>query len=200
MAGTEDLSGTIGAQPFFDGIDAELRDLLAGCAAPMDFADGDALIRTGVIARAFYLIRAGEVEVTVEPPAGPPIVLETLVPGDVVGWSWLVPPHRGAFTARAKGEVEALAFDGACLLGKMEAHPALGFEMLRRFVPVMAHRLSAARLQLLDLYGPDAPRPEMPEAEPEEPPPMPAAAGVRAEAEAAKASLAIVKNRAEDEP
>ena len=36
----------------------------------------------------------------------------------------------------------------------MEADPALGYEVLRRFLPVMAHRLGAARLQMLDLYGP----------------------------------------------
>jgi CRP-like cAMP-binding protein len=55
---------------------------------------------------------------------------------------------------RAQTSVRVLAFDGACLLRRMEADPALGYAILTRFVPVIAHRLSSARLQLLDLYGP----------------------------------------------
>ena len=79
--------------------------------------------------------------------------LETLHAGDVLGWSWLVPPHRTMFDARASGTVRSLAFDGRCLRAKCEQDQALGYDLLTRFVTVLAERLQSARLQLLDVYG-----------------------------------------------
>ena len=57
------------------------------------------------------------------PPGGGTLVIETLDEGDVVGWSWLVPPYRWAFDARALDLTRAVAFDGACLRGKCDDDP-----------------------------------------------------------------------------
>jgi hypothetical protein len=48
-----------------------------------------------------------------------------------------------------------LAFDGACLRGKWEQDPGLGFQMYKRFVPLMHRALEATHLQLMDVYGPE---------------------------------------------
>ena len=98
--------------------------------------------------------------IEIDRPGQKPIVVETIGEGEVAGWSWMVPPHRMTFDARAVTLVRALSFDAACLRRKMEADPVLGYEVLRRFLPVMAHRLSAARLQMLDLYAPAKPAKE----------------------------------------
>jgi hypothetical protein len=71
----------------------------------------------------------------------------------VLGWSWLGPPHRWLFEGRAVTLVRAIALDGACLREKCEANHDLGYELLKRVTHVIADRLAAARLQLLDLYG-----------------------------------------------
>ena len=47
----------------------------------------------------------------------------------------------------------AIALDGACLRGKCEDDPALGYRLMQRVVQVMSARLQAARVRLLDLYG-----------------------------------------------
>ncbi|MGE5515857.1 MAG: cyclic nucleotide-binding domain-containing protein [Bacteroidota bacterium] len=154
MVKPQDLGRIIDETPFFQGLEPELREALVCCAANERFVAGEHLFREGGDARKFYVIREGQVAVEVEPPVRKPIVLETLSAGDILGWSWLVPPYRAAFDARAQTTVRVLSFDATCLRKNMEAHPALGFAILRRFVPVIAHRLSAARLQLLDLYGP----------------------------------------------
>ena len=73
--------------------------------------------------------------------------------GDILGWSWLFPPYRTMFDARALGVVRTLAFDAACLRGKCEQDHTLGYELLGRFAPVMLGRLQATRLQLMDVYG-----------------------------------------------
>ena len=89
-----------------------------------------------------------------DPRAGRgPVVIETLHDGDVVGWSWLFPPYRWQFDARALEPSRAIAFDGACLRGKCEADHELGYELMRRFAGSIIERLQATRLRLLDVYG-----------------------------------------------
>jgi len=64
-----------------------------------------------------------------------------------------VPPYRWGFDAKALDMVRAIALDATCLRGKCEADHDLGYEMMKRFMPVLVHRLQATRLQLLDVYG-----------------------------------------------
>ena len=80
-------------------------------------------------------------------------MIETLGPGEVVGWSWLFEPYRWQFDGRAVAPTRVVAFDGACLRGKCEADHELGYELMRRFVASVIERLQATRLQLLDVYG-----------------------------------------------
>ena len=82
-----------------------------------------------------------------------PIVIETVAPGSAVGWSWLVPPYRWTFDARALEPVGALAIDGACLRTKCRDDPALGFALSSRVTQELLERLQATRVRLLDLYG-----------------------------------------------
>ena len=111
------------------------------------------LCHEGERADTFYLIRHGRVSLEVRAPAGPAVTVDSAHDGDVVGWSWLVPPHRWLFDARATDETSVIAFDGACLRGKCETDPAVGYALLQRVVGVMSDRLHSARVRLLDLYG-----------------------------------------------
>ncbi|HSV28311.1 MAG TPA: cyclic nucleotide-binding domain-containing protein [Candidatus Omnitrophota bacterium] len=154
MVQTENLGRIIDEHPFFEGIDAKLRALLVGCAKNERFEAGQFLAREGQKADRFFLVRAGTVAVEIDVPHKDPIVIETVGEGDVVGWSWMVEPYRSSLDVRAVTLVRALSFDAACLRKKMEADHQLGYEVLKRFVPVIAHRMHSARLQMLDLYGP----------------------------------------------
>ncbi len=153
MVQIEDLGRIIDEHPFFQGIDGKLRGLLVGCAANERVDAGQYLFRQGGHADKFYLIRAGSISLEIHAP-GRTIMVDTLTEGEVVGWSWLVEPYRWTFDARAQELTRLVSFDAKCLRGKMEADAELGYEVLRRFVPVMGHRLAATRLQLVDLYGP----------------------------------------------
>jgi hypothetical protein len=81
-------------------------------------------------------------------------VIDTAEEGEVLGWSWLVPPYRWTFDGRAVDDVRAVSFDGACLRGKCADDPVLGYDFLQRVLGVMSARLHSARVRLLDLYGP----------------------------------------------
>ena len=81
------------------------------------------------------------------------VVIETLEAGDVLGWSWLVPPYYWHFDARVVEPTRAIALDGECLRKKSEDNHELGYQLLKRFFNVISSRLQATRLQLMDVYG-----------------------------------------------
>jgi CRP-like cAMP-binding protein len=139
--------------PLLADLSADQRATVGGCGKNVVFGDGEALFREGDEADTFFALRRGTVALEIASPARGPLIIETLHEGDVVGWSWLFAPYRTRFDARARGEVHALAFDGACLRGKCDADHELGYELMRRFAAVMTDRLQATRMQLLDLYG-----------------------------------------------
>ncbi len=157
MGETEGLDRILAEHPFFSDMSERARGLIAGCAANRVFHDGDHLLRQSDPADTFYLIRHGTVSVQINVPGRAPLVIETLEGGDVLGWSWLVPPYRVSFDARAVGLVRSLSIDAKCLRGKCEDDFALGYEFYKHFLPVVVARITAARLQLVDMYGyPDA--------------------------------------------
>ena len=139
--------------PFFAGLDGRTLALVAGCATNVSFAAGEFLFREGQPADQFFVVRRGRVAIEVHGPAAGTMVVDTADAGDVVGWSWLVPPYRWLFDARAVEATGVVAFDGACLRGKCEEDPRLGYELMKLVTQVMNLRLEAAQVRLLDLYG-----------------------------------------------
>ena len=152
---THGLELVLARLPFFAEFSQPHIDLLAGCAGNVRFADGRYLFREGAPAEEFYVLREGRVAIEVATPEHGAIVLQTVEAGAVLGYSWLIPPHRWGFDGRAIGQVRALALDGTCLRGKCEEDHDLGYEMMKRFARVMVERLAATRLQLMDLYEAD---------------------------------------------
>ena len=86
--------------PFFTGLPEPVVALVAGCAVNVHFRPGQHLFHEGEPADTFYVIRHGRVSLEVRAPAGSPVVVDSAHAEDVVGWSWLVPPHRWLFDAR----------------------------------------------------------------------------------------------------
>jgi CRP/FNR family transcriptional regulator, cyclic AMP receptor protein len=144
--------------PFFQGLPPAYLSLIAGCATNAHFKPGEYLLREGDPANRFFAIRKGRVAVETYVPSRGPVVLQTMSAGEILGWSWLFPPYVYQFDARARDEVSTTAFDGACLRGKCEADPALGYEFMKRLARAVSSRLEGTRRQLLDVYGPGANR------------------------------------------
>jgi hypothetical protein len=81
------------------------------------------------------------------------VVLDTASDGEVLDWPWLIPPHRWLFDARAVESTSVVSLESACLRGKRDADPRLGYELVQRVAQVMSDRLPATRVRLLDLHG-----------------------------------------------
>ncbi len=150
---SEEVREAIGRHPFFAGLDpAFVREAAVG-AEPRTFGPGTLVAREGTPAETFVLVVAGKIALEVGAPDRPTLTVQTIGPGEVLGWSWLLPPHRWRFDARAVKETHVLALRGDRLRPALAAHPAWGFEFLRRFVPVLAERLENTRVQLVDLHA-----------------------------------------------
>jgi CRP-like cAMP-binding protein len=150
---THGLDRIVREHPFFAGLEEAFCTLVCGCAKNVRFEAGQYLFHEGEPADEFYLLRHGRVALELHAPERGPVTFQTLGEGEVVGVSWLIPPYRWTYDARALTLVRAIGMDAACLRQKCEADHDLGYDMMKRFMPVLIQRLQATRLQILDVYG-----------------------------------------------
>jgi CRP/FNR family cyclic AMP-dependent transcriptional regulator len=148
----ETLHNILAEHPFAHTLEERYIALLTGCAANVHFDAGRVIFREGEEANQFYLIREGKLAVELFTAERGAITILTVGPGEVLGWSWLVPPYRWKFDARALEPTRAIALDGKCLRAKAEQDHDLGYELLKRVAHIMEERLQATRLQLLNVY------------------------------------------------
>jgi len=149
----ESLEQILAESPFLQGLQAEYLKLITGCASNVRFDGGQYLFREGEEAEKFFIIRHGRIGLEIYSPERGAITIQTLEAGDILGWSWLVPPYQWRFDAKATELVRAVALDGKCLRTKCEEDHNLGYTLLKRFAHIIEQRLEATRLQLLDVYG-----------------------------------------------
>ena len=153
MSQFEGIDQLLKEHPFFVGMTPEYLGLVGGCGMNERFNAGEYVFREGEAADKFYIIRSGAIAVELAAPGREPMVLQTLSDGEILGSSWIVPPYRWLFDARAVQLARVVSLDAKCLRGKCEADHSLGFDLMKRFAPVLSQRLQAARLQLFDMYG-----------------------------------------------
>jgi CRP-like cAMP-binding protein len=145
----------IRAHPFLQGLpDAVLRALAAN-AMLVRYSPGEWIFRAGDPANRFYLIRSGKVALESPGPSGHGALIQSIGPGDVLGWSWLLAPFVWQFDARATEPVEAIFFYGTRLREECEQDNHLGYELLKRMASVVIQRLQATRQRLGEALRPE---------------------------------------------
>ncbi len=150
------LEPILAGHPFCKNLEHGYLQLLVGCASNVLFRPDEKIFRMDEQSDRFFLIRSGKIAIELYVPVRGSVTVETLSEGEVVGWSWLIPPYRSTFGARAVELTHAIGIDGKCLRGKCESDHNLGYELCKRVAPILVHRLEATRLQLLDLYRTEA--------------------------------------------
>ena len=148
----EDLERPLREHDFLKGLSEEQARFLVSCVKNVRFRSDEFLMREGDPANVFYLLRTGSVALEIHVPGRGSVQLESLGSDDMLGLSWLFPPERVQLDARAVEPVVALAFDGACLRGKMAADPTLAYALTRRMLAETHKRLERVRLQRVDVY------------------------------------------------
>jgi CRP/FNR family transcriptional regulator, cyclic AMP receptor protein len=135
------LYDLIASQPFFAGLTPPHLQLLTESAMEIRFEPGQFLLEEGSPANRFYLILEGQVVLEAESPEHELIPLDTLGPGDELGWSWLFPSQYLQSGARALVPTRALFFYGTRLADLCEQDHDFGFQLLKRITKTMIDRL-----------------------------------------------------------
>lgn len=148
------LEKEIAGQRFFEGIKPRFLEFLAGHAKHRRLKPNEVLHRVDQPAERFYVLTSGRIAVEIAAIEGPPLGLQELKPGAILGWSWLIPPYRWAFQARAEEESEVIEFDGKAVRERCEEDPEFGYDVLKRFSALMSERLEFARRKMMDEWSP----------------------------------------------
>jgi CRP-like cAMP-binding protein len=159
----ESLEQTLARHPFFTGLEKRFLPKLARLASHKRFEPEQMIFHEGQPAKELYLICRGKIGIETALLGMGNLVVESLGAGEVVGWSWMLPPYEYHYSARALEPTEVIALDGKALHGQCESDHDLGYEMMKRFALVIVRRLAATRAQLLHYPDPSrAPEPARP--------------------------------------
>jgi len=147
------LERVLRSHVFLRGLNDEQIRFMVGCATNVVFPPGALLFRDGEEGAALFLIRAGRVGLEIDVPPGGRRLVETVESGDIIGWSWMFPPHCWHTDGRARDRVRAIRFDGPCLLAKLREDTDLGFAVATKLLESAHRRLERVRLQQIDAFG-----------------------------------------------
>jgi len=141
------------SHPFVSGLNDNDVATLASCRTTLvSFEPDDRIVRDGEEASACFFIIDGDVALNLCDVGIGSTTIQTVHEGEIVGWSWLIPPYRGAFDATALSQVTAWRADAALLREAMERDREFGYAMMKRFCDVIVSRIAASRLRLIDIY------------------------------------------------
>ena len=149
---TIELRDLIKDQPFLKDMNPEYLDLFVGCASKITFKKGHFLLTQDGNADQFYIIDHGKVHIEMFAGDKGPVTIQSLSDGDILGWSWLIPPYKWRFDALAVDSTTVIAFDGKFLREKCEEDHSFGYDMLKRMTSVITYRLLFTRKDLMDFY------------------------------------------------
>ena len=129
------------------------RDLVDAAAVLVRFGARERLFHEGTRAEGCWLIHTGCVALDLSIPGRGEVVVQTLGPGDVLGWSWLIPPYEWHFGAITTRETTATKLDTGQLRRLAIEDPRFGYALALTLFQACVQRLQATRARLLDLYG-----------------------------------------------
>jgi CRP/FNR family transcriptional regulator, cyclic AMP receptor protein len=139
--------------PFFAGLPSHYLTLLSSHATFQTFTPQQRVFKQDTDADKFFIVRSGKVTLEIPAVSGEPLTIQTVGDGDLLGWSWLIPPYRWLFEARAITPSTLVVMDGVKLRAACDNDPKLGYDLLRRFAVLMSERLSASRLAAIKQYS-----------------------------------------------
>jgi CRP-like cAMP-binding protein len=138
---------------FASGFDPAIQTRLAELSRPFSAEPGTEIFREGDPSDILGVVTKGRVALRTLVPERGDITILTVEPGDIFGWSAIVPPYRVTSTAIAIEPVEAIVFDAAPLRAALREDCALAHALYPRVLVAVSRRLNATRLQMLDLFA-----------------------------------------------
>lgn len=144
------IAHNISTHPFCEGMSSAHLPLLTEATSLIRVEADNLIFDQGEDASFFYLLETGRITLESRVAGRGTVNIQTIREGDALGWSWLFPPYRWHFSARAITRVDLIAFDASTLRCQTRKHPEFGRDLIHRVAAVMLQRLQNTRIQLLN--------------------------------------------------
>lgn len=115
-------------------------------------ASGQTLFDLGQQADSLYVIERGRMLLMLPMTirgGEQKVVVEERLPGQAVGWSALIPPHRFTLAAMAPLDTEVVAFERSALLRHFAQRPEVGCIVMGNLARLVGHRLQVVQAMWL---------------------------------------------------
>ena len=146
------LASALAAAWLTRDLPTDLRDELAAVGRLATFPANSLLTREGEPTEDCAIVLDGRVALRTRVPERGLVTILTVEPGDIVGWSAIVPPYRATSTAVTLETTQMALFEGRLLRDRLERSPELAAGFYPLVLGAVARRLTGTRLQLLDLF------------------------------------------------
>jgi CRP/FNR family transcriptional regulator, cyclic AMP receptor protein len=142
---------------FLEPLSDEHVEAVAGIAQLIEIPGGQRVFREGDVADDVYIVVSGRIALEICAPAVGCKRVCTLESGELLGWSPVLGEGRFTATARTVEPTRLVRLEARALRDLCHSDLELGYEFMHRTSLALAKRLSAARLQLIDVYGSQMP-------------------------------------------
>ena len=149
---TKTMLETLGTIEFLRDLEPKHLEILSSMATEVSFVEDEIVFREGSIGDQLYLIQQGQIAIEVYSSGRTGTIILTVGPGQLLGWSSLFSGKHKTAKGRAVTPTQAIAIDAKKLRAACEADHDLGYLLGWRVAEVIANRLKATRMQLLDVY------------------------------------------------
>ncbi|NUQ64209.1 MAG: cyclic nucleotide-binding domain-containing protein [Pirellulales bacterium] len=134
--------------PYFATVSDESLKAVAQIADEGTVPAGTQMFSEGDTADALNIIIKGEVEIQYILGSGDRRTVDTLVDGDILGWSALIEPYKYTAVCTTKKDTRLVAIHAQKLRDLCDRDPLLGYRLTNQIAKLLAHRLEGARVQL----------------------------------------------------
>ncbi|HSM25470.1 MAG TPA: cyclic nucleotide-binding domain-containing protein [Anaerolineaceae bacterium] len=153
MSDRADIKPLIQSIPWLmDLSNAQVRELekISGCRF---LAEGEILYKEGDNDNLLYFVSEGTLSVEIFVPGRGQVRLYNAEPLDIIGWDSMTPVARHRITSiTSLKKCNLIYFDGSALNELCENDKELGYLFMKRLSNVIATRMLAMRLKLIDLF------------------------------------------------
>jgi CRP-like cAMP-binding protein len=134
--------------PLFEGLPTDELTALAAAATRRRLGDGEALYEQGQPASNLYVVERGSIVLRTE-DGGQSVIVETLRPGSLVGWSAMREDAVTLSTGRAAGPAEVISIPVEPIVDLVTSGSEGSRLLFQRIVALAAGHLDDAWKQLL---------------------------------------------------
>jgi CRP-like cAMP-binding protein len=130
----------------------ETQQRLASLGSVEEFGPEQVILQEGEDATQMGILISGRLALRTLVPERGPVTILSVEPGDIFGWSAVLPAMKAQSTVVATEPSKALVIEGTALRAALKADHGLAASLYPRVLQAVARRLRATRLQLLDLF------------------------------------------------